>query len=56
MKKKTLINSIVIIIALIVVGVCAVFIRTNANVECEDCKGTGKIHNYICPHIYIHPK
>ncbi len=48
MKKKTIINSIAIIIALVVVVVCSVTIKTNTMVNCTTCCGDGEAVTFPC--------
>ncbi len=48
MKKKTLVNAIAIIIALIVVVLCSVKIQSNATVDCETCCATGEVFSLSC--------
>lgn len=48
MKKKTLGKSIAIIIALIVVVVCAVFVQPASPVECDTCAGSGETLALSC--------
>ncbi len=48
MKKKTLVNSIAVVIALLVVVVCSVCIRSAATIDCETCGGTGTVFAFSC--------
>ncbi len=48
MKKKTLVNAIAIIIALIVVVVCSVTIQSNTTIDCETCGGSGETFALAC--------
>ncbi|MBQ2695764.1 MAG: Na+/H+ antiporter NhaC family protein [Clostridia bacterium] len=48
MKKKTIINAIAIVIALIVVVVCSVMIQSTATVDCVTCEGSGVVSEVSC--------
>lgn len=46
MKKRTIINLIVIVVMLAIVAVMAITIRTTAKVDCADCEGSGSVMVY----------
>ncbi len=48
MKKKTLINSIAILIALVIVVVCSITMKSTATVDCGACGGDGEVFAYVC--------
>ncbi len=48
MKKKTIINAVAILIALIVVVVCSLTIQSSATVDCETCGGSGQVFALTC--------
>ncbi len=48
MKKKTLVNAIAIVVALLVVVVCSVMIQSTAMVDCGACEGSGVVSEAAC--------
>ena len=48
MKKKTIVNLIAILIAVVVVAFCSINIRSTAIVDCDTCKATGEVFAYPC--------
>ena len=48
MKKKTIINAVAILVALIVVVACSLTIQSNATVDCEACGGSGQVFALTC--------
>ena len=48
MKRRTIVNLIAVVIALIVVIACSICIRTTAVIDCETCGGTGEVFAFVC--------
>lgn len=48
MQKKTVVNMIAVVIAMIIVIACSACIRTTATVDCETCGGSGSICAFVC--------
>ncbi len=48
MKKKTIINAVAVLVALIVVVACSLTIQSNATVDCEACSGSGQVFALTC--------
>lgn len=48
MQKKTVVNLIAVVIAMIIVIACSACIRTTATVDCETCGGSGSICAFVC--------
>lgn len=48
MKKRTIVNLTAVMIALIVVVICSVTVRSSASVECETCGGKGLNFAFVC--------
>ena len=46
MNKKTIINCVAILIAVLVVAICGFAVSSSGKVECETCKGTGL--SFLC--------
>ncbi len=48
MSKKSFINVIAVVIALIVVVACSVCIKSTATVDCDTCSGSGEVFAFTC--------
>ena len=48
MSKKSFINIIAVVIALIIVIACSVCIKSTATVDCDTCGGAGEVFAFTC--------